>query len=93
VQARLRPAPQWELVLQLWLFQGVTRNNIGGTLSALNGRMLGWEANLTAKYFVSRNVLVQGGVALTTDLSGVCNAIPAPAEWWFSAMTMVRVSF
>ncbi|MCZ8103503.1 MAG: alginate export family protein [Burkholderiales bacterium] len=93
VQAKLRPADQWELVPQLWLFHATDRNNIGGVLSSYAGRSLGWEANLTAKYFFSRNLLLQGSLAATTALPGVRDAIPVPAQRWFSAMTLLRMSF
>jgi hypothetical protein len=93
VQAKLRPAAQWELVPQLWLFHATDRNNIGGVLSSYAGRSLGWEANLTAKYFFSRNLLLQGSLAATTALPGVRDAIPVPAQRWFSAMTLLRMSF
>lgn len=93
LQAILRPAPQWELVPQAWLFQAQQLNNIGGTVSALADHMLGYEVNLTAKYFMSRNVYVQSGVAMTVPLSGVKQAVNGSLQPWFSAMTLVRVSY
>jgi hypothetical protein len=93
VQARLRPSAQWELVPQLWLFQAADLNNIGGVVSTFAGRSLGWEANLTAKYFASRNVLWQASLAWTSPLQGMRDAIPGPTRPWFSAMSFVRISF
>jgi hypothetical protein len=93
LQAILRPAPQWELVPQAWLFQAQQLNNIGGTTSTLAGHLLGYEVNLTVKYFMSRNVMFQSGLALTVPLSGVSRAVAGTTRPWFSAMSLARISF
>ncbi|TFU06652.1 hypothetical protein EUV02_04590 [Polymorphobacter arshaanensis] len=93
LQARMRPGPRAEFVPQLWLFTADQTNNIGGTLSTLAGKPLGWEINGTFKYFPTRNIYIQSGVAATFPLSGVSDAIAAPLSPWFSAMAMARFSF
>ncbi len=93
LQAILRPAPQWELVPQAWLFQAQQLNNIGGTTSTLAEHLLGYEVNLTVKYFMSRNVMFQSGLALTVPLSGVSRAVAGTTRPWFSAMSLARISF
>ncbi|MGL4542543.1 MAG: alginate export family protein, partial [Polymorphobacter sp.] len=93
LQARLRPSPRTEILPQLWLFTADQTNNIGGTLSTLAGKPLGWEINGTFKYFPNRNIYMQTGVAATFPLSGVSGAIAAPLSPWVSAMAMARFSF
>jgi len=67
LQARVRPVPTIELVPQLWIFRADSTTNLGGNpaLSVLPGKDLGIEANVTAKYFLSRNVTLQGHIAAT----------------------------
>ncbi len=96
LQFRLRPGPKFELVPQLWLFKADSTTNIGGNpaLSFLNGSDLAWEANLTAKWFVSRNTFVQGHIAATFPSSDVASASGAgDLDPWLSAMVFVRVAF
>ncbi len=93
LQGRLRPSPRTEIVPQLWLFTADQTNNIGGTISTLAGKPLGWEINGTFKYFPTRNIYVQSGIAATFPLSGVTGAIDAPLSPWVSAMAMIRFSY
>jgi hypothetical protein len=95
IQARLRPTPQIELVPQFWLFQAESTTNLGGNpaLSFLGSKDLGYEVNLTAKYFMSRNVLFQGSVAATFPGEAVDKAFGTDGDPWLSAMMFVRVGF
>jgi hypothetical protein len=97
LQARLRPSARFELVPQFWLFRADRTTNLGGNpaLSVLNGTQLGQEANITGKWFVAKNVFVQGHLAVTFPGSGVRNApgVNAVVDPWLSAMVFVRVAF
>jgi hypothetical protein len=92
-QARLRPAARWELVPQFWLFSAAETNNLGGSLAQLASRPLGYEVNLTAKYFPSRSVFMQAGIAATFPRAGVADAIPSRLDPWISASALVRVAY
>ena len=92
-QARLRPAPRWELVPQFWLFAASETNNLGGSLARLASRPLGYELNLTAKYFPSRSIYMQAGFAATFPRAGVADAIPSKLDPWISASALVRVAY
>lgn len=97
VQFRIRPSPVVELVPQIWIFQADSTTNLGGNpaLSFLGGKRLGHEANITGKWFVSRNVFVQGHLAATFPGSGVRSApgVSGKLEPWLSAMVFVRMAF
>jgi hypothetical protein len=97
VQFRLRPSARFELVPQLWVFRADSTTNLGGNpaLSFLNGTRLAQEANITGKWFISRNVFVQGHLAATFPGSGVRNApgVNVDLDPWLSAMVFVRVAF
>lgn len=95
LQARLRVAPRVELVPQLWAFYADSLNNIGGNpaLTFLQHKQYGYEANVTAKWFVSRNVYVHGDIAYTVPGDGVQAALNGRAKDWFSAMLFVRYAF
>ena len=97
LQVRLRPGPKVELVPQLWLFQADSTTNLGGNpaLSFLNGTDLATEANLTAKWFLSKNTFVQGHIAATFPSGNVERSSGAPEglDPWVSAMVFVRVAF
>lgn len=95
IQGRLRVAPTVELVPQLWAFYADSETNVGGNpaLSFLDGRDYGYEANLTAKWFVSRNVYVHGHVAYTVPGDATKAALGDEAEDWLSTMLFVRYSF
>lgn len=97
LQFRIRPSPSIELVPQLWLFQADSTTNLGGNpaLSFLGGKRLGHEANITGKWFISRNMFVQGHLAATFPGSGVRNApgVSGDLDPWFSAMVFVRMAF
>jgi hypothetical protein len=92
LQASLKPLPSVELVPQLWLFLADTENNIGGNpaLSVLDGHDYGMEANMTVKWFASRNWYVHGHVAYTVPGEAVEDALGGKAENWFSTMLFVR---
>ena len=99
IQARFRPSPQVELVPQLWLFRADSLNNIGGNpaLTFLDNKEYGYEANVTVKWFASRNWYVHGHLAYTVPGEGAREGIEqAPgggkADDWFSAMLFVRYS-
>jgi hypothetical protein len=92
LQASLRPLPSVELVPQLWLFRADSELNLGGNpaLSFLDGRDYGVEANMTFKWFASRNWYVHGHVAYTVPGEAVRDALGGNAEDWFSAMLFLR---
>ncbi len=92
-QVQLRPAPRWELVTQFWLFSASQTNNLGGSLAQLASRPLGYEVNLTAKYFPSRNVFMQAGIAATFPRAGVIDAIPTSLDPWISASALLRIAY
>ena len=92
-QARLRPLPTIELVPQFWLFTADRTTNLGGNpaFSIIQGRYLGAEANLTAKWFPSPRLMVQGHVAATFPSATVKRTIAGPADPWISTMLFARV--
>ena len=97
VQVRFRPLPQVELVPQLWLFQAEQQNNIGGNpaLSTLTSSIYGYEANMTMKWFASRNWYVHGHVAYTIPGEATRDALDAnplggDAQDWLSVMLFAR---
>lgn len=95
IQARFRPSPKVELVPQLWAFYADSETNIGGNpaLSFLNGKDYGVEANITAKWFVSRNTYVHGHLAYTVPGDAVKDALGGNHDNWLSAMVFVRYAF
>jgi hypothetical protein len=93
LQSRLQTSAQSELVSQLWLFRAQQTNNLGGALSTLAGRSLGWEVNLTGKYYPSRNLYLQAGMAATFPLSGVQDAVGNKLSPWISAVLLARLSY
>ena len=95
VQLRLRPKPQIELVPQLWWFKADSLTNLGGNpaLSFLPDDDLGRELNLTAKYFYSRNIMLQGHIAATFAGSAVKDALGTHHSPWISTMLFLRVGF
>jgi hypothetical protein len=95
IQARFRPLASVELVPQLWAFYADSSNNIGGNpaLSVLSDDEYGFEANLTARWFVSRNTYVHGHVAYTWPGDAVSAALGGTEEGWLSTMLFVRYSF
>jgi Alginate export len=97
LQFRLRPSPKVELVPQIWLFKADSATNLGGNpaLSFLGGADLATEVNLTAKWFVSKNVMLQGHVAATFPSSDLNTAsgVSGDLDPWVSAMLFVRVAF
>lgn len=92
IQARLRVAPKVELIPQLWAFYASSLNNIGGNpaLTFLTDDEYGFEANITAKWFVSRKTYVHGDIAYTVPGEAVQSALSGKAKDWFSAMLFVR---
>jgi hypothetical protein len=95
VQLRLRPTPQIELVPQLWLFRADSTTNLGGNpaLSFLGSKKLGFEANLTAKYFMSKNMFIQGHVAATFPGEAIDIATGSTAKPWVSTMLFLRIGY
>ena len=97
IQARFRPLPQVELVPQFWLFQAEDENNIGGNpaLSTMPGGIYGYEANMTMKWFASRNWYVHGHVAYTIPSEATRDALESnplggDADNWLSVMLFAR---
>ena len=94
LQLRLRPSKRIELVPQLWTFHADSTANLGGNpaLSFLDGTTLAREVNVTAKWFYSRKVFVQGHMAATFPGADVRNApgVGASLDPWLSAMVFVR---
>ena len=95
IQASFRPLPKVELVPQLWLFRADSTTNVGGNpaLSFMSGKEYGVEANLTVKWFPSRNWYVHGHVAYTVAGDAVNDALGGNAKDWLSAMMFVRYAF
>ena len=95
IQARFRPSPKVEIVPQLWAFYADSETNIGGNpaLSVLDGTEYGFEANVTAKWFVSRNTYVHGHIAHTVPGEATKRALGGTAKPWTSVMLFVRHSF
>lgn len=94
-QMRLRPSPKIEIVPQAWVFRADTLNNIGGNpaLSVMSNDDYGYELNVTAKWFASRNIYVQGHVAYTRPGDAVQTALGGQADDWLSVMAFVRYAF
>jgi hypothetical protein len=95
LQARFRPAPRIELVPQLWAFYADQTNNIGGNpaLTFMTDDEYGYEANLTVKWFATRNIYVHGHIAYTIPGQSVSDALGGTEEDWLSAMVFVRYAF
>ena len=95
LQARFRPTPKVEIVPQLWAFYADSENNIGGNpaLTFLDGKEYGFEANVTGKWFVSRNTYVHGHIAYTVPGDATQAALGGDARDWLSMMLFVRYSF
>jgi len=92
IQLRLRPHQQVELVPQLWVFTADSTTNLGGNpaLSFLTGTYLGTEVNLTAKWFISQRLMLQGHVAATFPSGAVRDTVGAPVRPWISTMLFLR---
>lgn len=95
IQLRLRPNPKVELVPQFWIFSADSTTNLGGnpSLSFLGWKQLGYEANLTAKWFISPQVMLQGHVAATFPGKATRQAVSGDLDPWWSAMAFLRVAF
>ena len=93
IQVRLRPSQTTEVVPQVWLFTVDQTNNLGGTLAQLAGNTLGWELNLTGKYYPTRHLYFQGSIAITSPLSGVVGAVDGQLAPWVSAMLLARINY
>jgi hypothetical protein len=93
LQAKLRPSPTTEIVPQVWLFGADQTNNLGGTLSELAGKQLGWELNVTGKYYPTRNLYFQASLAATFPMSGVSGVIDGNLHRWVSAMLLARIKY
>jgi hypothetical protein len=91
-QARFKPLPVVEVVPQFWIFQADSKANVGGNpaLSFLSDKEYGYEANVTVKWFASRNWYVHGHLAYTIPGEAVKDALGDDAKDWFSAMLFVR---
>jgi hypothetical protein len=94
IQAKFRPYPTIEVVPQLWAFTADSLNNIGGNpaLTFLADNQLGYEANVTVKWFPSRNWYVHGMLAYTLPGEAAQKALDDDAKNWFAAMLFVRYS-
>lgn len=95
LQGRMRVSPRVELVPQLWAFYADQTNNIGGNpaLTFMTDDEYGYEANLTVKWFASRNIYVHGHIAYTIPGQAVSDALGGTEEDWLSAMVFVRYAF
>lgn len=97
LQFRLRPSPKIELVPQIWLFKADSTTNLGGNpaLSFLGGADLATEVNLTAKWFISKNTMLQGHIAATFPSSNLnaASGVTGDLDPWVSAMVFLRVAF
>ncbi|MCF1710991.1 alginate export family protein [Tabrizicola sp. J26] len=95
IQGRLRVTPKIEVVPQLWVFRADTLNNVGGNpaLSTLTDSTYGYEANVTVKWYKSRNLYVHGALGFTVPGEGTKAALGGDASNWLAAMLFVRYSF
>lgn len=95
IQARFRPNPKIEVVPQLWAFYADSETNIGGNpaLTFLDGDEYGFEANVTGKWFVSRNIYVHGHLAYTVPGDAIKAALDGDASDWLSTMIFIRYAF
>jgi hypothetical protein len=95
LQARMRVAPRVEIVPQLWAFHADQTNNIGGNpaLTFMSDDEYGYEANVTVKWFASRNLYVHGHIAYTVPGDAVTAALSGTEKDWLSAMVFVRYAF
>lgn len=95
LQARMRVAPRIEVVPQLWAFHADQTNNIGGNpaLTFMSDDEYGYEANVTVKWFASRNLYVHGHIAYTIPGDAVTAALGGTEKDWLSAMLFVRYAF
>ncbi len=95
IQLRLRPNPKLELVPQIWLFRAKSTTNIGGNpaLTYLDSKDLGYEVNMTVKYFFSQRVFLQGHVAATYPGKAINSALGSSAEPWISTMLFLRIAY
>jgi hypothetical protein len=94
VQANLHPTQKTELVPQFLYFYAAQKNNIGGnpTLSTLANKEYGYEANITAKYFLSRRWYIHGHIAYTIPGKSIQDALNHEARNWLSIMGFVVFS-
>lgn len=94
IQARIRPLPTVEVVPQLWAFQADSLNNIGGTqvLTYLSDHEYGYDANVTVKWFPSKNWYVHGMLSYTTPGEAIEDPLGGKADDWFAAMLFLRYS-
>ena len=92
IQASFRPLPMIELVPQFWMFHADSKTNVGGNpaLTFMTDSEYGYEANLTVKWFASRNWYVHGHVAYTIPGEAVKDALGGGDKDWFSAMIFAR---
>lgn len=92
LQGSFRPLPSVELVPQLWLFEADSTTNVGGNpaLTFMSSTDYGVEANMTVKWFASRNWYVHGHLAYTVPGEAVQDALDDDAKDWFSAMLFLR---
>ncbi|KPF46976.1 hypothetical protein IP76_03040 [Rhizobium sp. AAP43] len=95
IQLRLRPSPKVELVPQFWIFTADSGTNLGGNpaLSFLGSEQLGYEANLTGKWFISQQMMVQAHVAATFPGEAAKQAASGDLDPWWSAMAFLRIAF
>lgn len=95
LQARLKPQANIELVPQYWVFQADSLTNLGGNpaLSMLQSKQLGTELNLTAKYFLNRNIMFQGHVAATYAGKAIDQGLGSHSSPWISTMFFVRIGY
>ncbi|MBT0779049.1 SDR family oxidoreductase [Paracoccus sp. pheM1] len=95
IQARFKMSPRIEVVPQFWAFRADELNNIGGNpaLSVLSDDEPGYEANVTVKWFKSKNTYIHGHVAYTVPGSAAKAALGGSAKDWLSVMAFVRYAF
>jgi len=95
IQLRLRPHARVELVPQFWVFRADQLQNLGGNpaFSVLDNRNLGTEANLTAKWFISPKLMLQGHVAVTFPGAAIKKALGTNPDPWISTMLFLRAAY
>ncbi len=95
LQARLLVSPRVEVVPQLWAFRADSLNNIGGNpaLTFLKDNEYGYEANVTVKWFKSRNVYIHAAIGYTVPGEAVSQALNNTEKDWLGMLAFIRYSF
>lgn len=95
IRLNVAPVRTLNLTLDLYLHLAHQLNNLGGNpaLGTLDSHDLGQEAQLTARWAVSRKVLVQGIASAAFPGAAVEGATPGPDDPWTTLQLQVFWGF